>query len=207
MARSDDLHSLPPDLPVPVDDGACAHLPGMELPDLALPSTSGRQVGLGALGPGWTILYCYPRTGTPDQDPPGGLAAWDSIPGARGCTPQSCAYRDHHRDLQALGAQVFGLSTQTTAYQREMATRLHLPFEVLSDADLRFAAALRLPTFTVAGQTVIQRLTLLTRGGRIEACFYPVFPPDADAVRVEEWLRAHVSLTAAGSSACPARRA
>jgi peroxiredoxin len=177
----------------------------MELPDLALPSTAGRQVGLGSLGPGWTILYCYPRTGTPDQDPPGGLAAWDSIPGARGCTPQSCAYRDHHRDLQALGAQVFGLSTQTTDYQREMATRLHLPFEVLSDADLRFAAALRLPTFTVAGQTLIKRLTLLTRGGRIEACFYPVFPPDADAARVEEWLRAHASTASPSNSSITGR--
>jgi peroxiredoxin len=189
MSRADDLHSLPPDLPVPVDDGACDHLPGLELPDLALAATSGRAVELRSLGPGWTVLYCYPRTGLPDQDPPGGLAAWDSIPGARGCTPQSCSYRDHHEELRDLGAQVFGLSTQTTDYQREMATRLHLPFEILSDADLRFTTALRLPTFRVAGFTLLQRLTLLTRAGRIEACFYPVFPPDADAPRVVEWLR------------------
>ena len=190
MTRSDDLYTLPAGLPVPVDDGACDHLPGLELPDLALPATSGRAVELRSLGPGWTVLYCYPRTGVPDEDPPGGLAAWDAIPGARGCTPQSCSYRDHHGELRDLGAQVFGLSTQTTSYQREMADRLHLPFAVLSDAELRFATALRLPTFTVAGFTLIQRLTLLVRGGRIDKFFYPVFPSDADAPRVVEWLRA-----------------
>jgi peroxiredoxin len=189
MTRSDDIYSLPADLPVPIDDGACDHLPGMELPDLALPATSGRQVELRSLGSGWTVLYCYPRTGVPGQDLPGGFVAWDAIPGARGCTPQSCSYRDHHQELRELDAQVFGLSTQTTDYQREMALRLHLPFEVLSDAGLRFATALRLPTFTVAGFTLIQRLTLLTRGGRIETCFYPVFPSDSDAPRVVEWLR------------------
>jgi peroxiredoxin len=189
MNRSDDLYSLPADLPVPVDDGACDHLPGLELPDLVLPATSGRQVELRSLGPGWTVLYCYPRTGLPDQDPPGGIPGWDAIPGARGCTPQACSYRDHHREIRELGAQVFGLSTQPTEYQREMATRLHLPFEVLSDADFRFTRALRLPTFTVAGFTLIQRLTLVLRRGRIEACFYPVFPPDADAPRVVEWLQ------------------
>lgn len=188
MARSDDLHRLPDDLPVPVDDGACNHLPGMELPDLELPSTRGRLVPIRRLGEGYAIFYFYPRTGLPDQDPPGGLAAWDSIPGARGCTPQACAYRDHHQELRERDAQVFGVSTQTTAYQREMAERLHLPFEVLSDAGLALARALRLPTFTVSGIEVIRRLTLITRGGRIEACFYPVFPPDADAGRILEWI-------------------
>ena len=189
MPRSDDLHRLPDGLPVPVDDGACAHLPGMALPPLALRSTAGGTVRLDRLGPGAAIIYCYPRTGLPDQDPPGGLAAWDAVPGARGCTPQSCAYRDRHREIAAAGAVVFGLSTQPTDYQSEAAARLHLPFALLSDADLRFARALRLPTFTVAGMEVIQRLTLLTRGGRIEAVHYPVFPPDADAARALAWLR------------------
>jgi len=184
MTRSDDLYALPADLPIPEDDGACAHLPGLPLPDVALPSTRGREVSLPKLAADWLVIYCYPRTGQPDRDPPGGLAAWDSIPGARGCTPQSCSYRDHYQELRALGAEVFGLSTQDTAYQNEAATRLHLPFELLSDADLRFTTALRLPTFTVAGITVIKRLTLIARHGRIETCFYPVFPPDADAPRV-----------------------
>jgi peroxiredoxin len=194
MTRSDDLHALPRDLPVPVDDGACAHLAGLPLPDIELPSTAGRGVPLRRLGGagGYAIIYCYPRTGLPDRDPPGGLAAWDSIPGARGCTPQTCAYRDHHAEIRALGAEVFGLSTQDTAYQSEMAARLHVPFEVLSDADLRFTRALRLPTFSVAGHTLIQRLTLIARLGRIEACFYPVFPPDADAGRVVAWLAEHL---------------
>jgi peroxiredoxin len=171
-----------------MDDGACDHLIGLELPDLSLPSIRGREVSLRDLGPGWTVLYAYPRTGLPDQEPPGGLAAWDSIPGARGCTPQSCSYRDHHQELRALGAQVFGVSTQSSEYQREMTERLHLPFEVLSDERLEFTRALRLPTFTVEGIEVLKRLTLITRAGRIEACFYPVFPPDADAERVLRWL-------------------
>ena len=160
----------------------------MELPDLELPSTAGRLVPIRRLGEGYLVFYFYPRTGLPDQYPPGGLAAWDSIPGARGCTPQACAYRDHHLELRERGAQVFGVSTQTTEYQKEMAERLHLPFEVLSDAGLELARALRLPTFAVAGIEVIRRLTLITRGGKIEACFYPVFPPDTDAVHVVEWI-------------------
>ncbi|HKQ97364.1 MAG TPA: peroxiredoxin [Candidatus Polarisedimenticolia bacterium] len=190
MPRSDDLNRLPDNLPVPVDDGACDHLPGMALPPVALQSTAGGSVRVDRLGPGAAVLYCYPRTGLPDQDPPGGLAAWDSIPGARGCTPQSCGYRDRNREIVAAGGKVFGLSTQTTDYQLEAATRLHLPFALLSDADLKFTRALRLPTFEVAGFTLIQRLTLLTRDGRIESVFYPVFPPDADAGRSLAWLRA-----------------
>lgn len=190
MPRSDDLNRLPDNLPVPVDDGACDHLPGMALPPVSLASTAGGSVRVDRLGPGAAVIYCYPRTGLPDQDPPGGLAAWDSIPGARGCTPQSCGYRDRHHELVAAGGKVFGLSTQTTDYQSEAATRLRLPFALLSDAELRFARALRLPTFEVAGFTVIQRLTLLTRDGRIESVFYPVFPPDADAERALAWLRA-----------------
>ncbi len=190
MPRSDDLHRLPDGLPVPVDDGACAHLPGMKMPRLSLESTEGGSVRVDRLGPGAAIIYCYPRTGLPDQDPPGGLAAWDAIPGARGCTPQSCAYRDLHRELTDSGAVVFGLSMQTTAYQAEAAARLHLPFALLSDSETRFARALRLPTFRVAGMELIRRLTLLTRGGRIEAVHYPVFPPDADAARALAWVRA-----------------
>jgi peroxiredoxin len=182
----DDLYTLPPDLPVPVDDGAADHLTGLRLPAIALPSTSGRQINLQDLGTGWTVLYCYPRTGRPDEPGP---PAWDAIPGARGCTPQACSYRDHHAELGALDARVFGISTQTTAYQREMTQRLHLPYQVLSDADFRLTDALRLPTFEAGGMRLLKRLTLLVLGGRIEACFYPVFPPDADADRVLDWLR------------------
>lgn len=185
MARTD-FYNLPDDLPVPVDDGAARHLPGRRLPALALPSTAGRQVRLDALGGGWTVLYCYPRTGRPD-DP--GPPAWDAIPGARGCTPQACSYRDHHAELRGLGARVFGVSTQPTAYQQEMAQRLHLPYEVLSDAEFQLTEALALPTFEAGGMRLLKRLTLLVHAGRIEACFYPVFPPDADAEHVLAWLR------------------
>jgi peroxiredoxin len=189
VPRHDDVYELPRDLPVPVDDGACAHLPGLGLPAVALPSTAGRLVDLAAL-PGRTVVYVYPRTGRPDQDPPRG---WSEIPGARGCTPQSCAFRDHHAELAALGARVFGLSTQDTAYQREAVERLHLPFELLSDDRLRFARALRLPTFEVEGMTLIRRLTLIGDGGRIAKVFYPVFPPDRNAGDVIAWLSAHPS--------------
>jgi len=186
MAR--DLGTLPADLPVPVDDGACYHLPGMTVPAVALPSTAGRSVLLAETGRPRTVVYIYPRTGEPDKPSPEG---WDQIPGARGCTPQSCSFRDHHKELLELGAEVFGLSSQTTAYQQEMALRLHLPFEVLSDADLHFASALRLPTFKVEGMTLIRRLTLVLRGGRIEHVFYPIFPPDQSAEQTIAWLRAH----------------
>jgi peroxiredoxin len=186
MAR--ELESLPAGLPVPVDDGACDHLPGMTVPAMALPSTAGRSVVLAQTGRPRTVVYVYPRTGEPHKPSPEG---WDQIPGARGCTPQSCSFRDHHQELLALGAELFGLSSQTTAYQQEMAVRLHLPFEVLSDADLRFAQALRLPTFQVAGMTLIKRLTLILQGGRIEQVLYPVFPPDQSAAQTIAWLRAH----------------
>jgi peroxiredoxin len=179
---------LPSDLPRPVDDGACDHLPGLPLPPIRRPSTAGRLVDLAALGAGRTVIYCYPRTGRPGEPLPDG---WDAIPGARGCTPQSCAFRDHHRELAALGAEVYGLSTQTTEYQREMAERLHLPFEVLSDADCAFVDALRLPTFEASGMRLVKRLTLIVRDGRIEHVFYPVFPPDASADEVIDWLKRH----------------
>jgi peroxiredoxin len=186
MPRSDNLYELPANLPVPVDDGACAHLTGVPLPPIPLTSTSGHIVDLSNL-PGWTIVYCYPRTGRPDQELPKG---WNDIPGARGCTPQSCAFRDHHRELQALGARVFGLSTQATEYQQEAVQRLHLPFELLSDAALVFATALRLPMFDVESMTLIKRLTLIISDGRIEKVLYPVFPPDKNAEHVIAWLSA-----------------
>lgn len=188
MSRSDNLYALPAGLPVPVDDGACKHLPGMAWPSISLASTAGRLVSLAAEPARWLVVYFYPRTGLPDQDPPGGLQAWDSIPGARGCTPQACSYRDHRSELARFGAQVFGVSTQDTTYQQEVVDRLHLPYELLSDSRLELANALRLPTFSVAGHTVIKRLTLIGRGGRIEACFYPVFPPDADAANVIRYI-------------------
>lgn len=184
MARSDNIYELPKDLPVPIDDGACDHLGGMKLPSIALSSTAGRTVDLAALT-GRTVIYCYPRTGRPDQEPPQG---WNEIPGARGCTPQSCAFRDHYRELQSLGAQVFGLSAQETDYQREAVERLHLPFELLSDAELNFADAVGLPTFEVDSLTLIKRLTLIIRDGTIEKVFYPVFPPDENAEHVIGWL-------------------
>jgi peroxiredoxin len=184
MARSDNVYDLPPDLPVPADDGQCDHLVGMQVPPVALPSTAGRTVVLSNL-PGVTVVYCYPRTGRPGEASPAG---WDEIPGARGCTPQSCAFRDHYSELQRLGAEVFGLSTQATEYQREAAERLHLPLELLSDAGLDFAAALRLPTFNVGAMTLIKRLTLIIRDGQIVKVFYPVFPPDKNAEEVIRWL-------------------
>jgi peroxiredoxin len=186
--RSDNLYELPKDLPVPQDDGACAHLAGMRLPQIALPSTAGRKVDISWL-PGRTVVYIYPRTGRPDQEL---LPGWNEIPGARGCTPQSCAFRDHHGDLKRAGAaQVFGLSTQDTAYQREAAERLHLPFELLSDERLELARALKLPTFEIAGMTLIKRMALIARDGSIEKVFYPVFPPDRNAGDVLDWLLAN----------------
>jgi peroxiredoxin len=179
---------LPSDLPRPIDDGACDHLVGLAMPPLRLPSTAGRLVDLEALTAPRTVIYCYPRTGRPGEPLPDG---WDMIPGARGCTPQSCAFRDHHSELADLGADVYGLSTQTTGYQREMAQRLHLPFEVLSDASLALVEALRLPTFEVDGMRLVKRLTLIVRDQRIEHVFYPVFPPDESADQVASWLKRH----------------
>jgi len=182
-----DLDTLPAGLPVPEDDGACDHLAGMAVPSIGLPSTRGGSIRLDT-APGRSVVYAYPRTGEPDKP---SLPGWDMIPGARGCTPQSCAFRDHHQELRDLGAEVFGLSSQTMAYQQEAADRLHLPFALLSDADLRFAEALRLPTFEVAGMTLIKRLTLILRDSRIEHVMYPVFPSDRNAQDVIDWLRAH----------------
>jgi peroxiredoxin len=184
MPRADNIYRLPEDLPVPIDDGACDHLAGMRVPSIALHSTAGRVVDLATLR-GRTVVYCYPRTGRPDVEPPKG---WNEIPGARGCTPESCAFRDHFNELKSLGANVFGLSAQTTEDQREAAERLHLPFELLSDGNLTFAKALRLPIFQVESTTLIKRLTLILGDGRIEKVFYPVFPPDRHAEEVATWL-------------------
>ncbi|HEY7485025.1 MAG TPA: peroxiredoxin [Streptosporangiaceae bacterium] len=185
----DNLTELPGDLPVPVDDGGAAHLPGLAMPALELATTKGGTMRVDEVPAGHTrlVLYAYPRTGRPDTPVPG---EWDAIPGARGCTPESCGFRDHSADLAAAGAAVAGLSTQDTAYQAEAAERLHLPFPLLSDADLRLARALRLPTFEFDGETLIKRLTLVVRDGVIEHAFYPVFPPDGHAAEVLAWLRA-----------------
>jgi peroxiredoxin len=191
--RSDDLYTLPPDLPVPVDDGACRHLIGLAIPPVALASTADRLVRLDEPYSGATVIFCYPRMGRPDQDPLGGWEVWNAIPGARGCTPQACAYRDHYLQLQTLQARVFGVSTQAAADQREAVERLRLPFELLSDAELTLTRALSLPSFEHAGLTLLKRLTLIVEGGRIAVCFYPVFPSSADAPRALTWLRAHMT--------------
>ncbi len=184
MARSDDLHALPEGLPVPVDDGACAHLPGARLASVQLVSTRARRVDLSTIA-SLVVIYAYPRTGVPDRDPPAG---WDLIPGARGCTPQSCAYRDHFAELRAYGACVYGLATNPPDYQREAAERLHLPFELLSDEHFALTEAMRLPTFDIAGMRLLRRFTLIARDGVIERVHYPVFPTDGDAAKVLEYL-------------------
>jgi peroxiredoxin len=176
-------------IPAPVDDGAARHLEGMKVPDLGLPATDGTSVSLGGID-GRVVVFAYPRTGVPGQ-----IALvddWDMIPGARGCTPQTCAFRDLHKELAASGARrVFGLSSQDTAYQREAAERLHLPFPLLSDEKLALTRALRLPTMQVAGLTLIRRLALVVDDARITKVFYPVFPPDRNAPDVLEWLNRH----------------
>jgi len=181
-----DPTNLPPDIPAPQDDGATRHLTGMKLPDLALPATSGEAVILARLG-GRTVVYIYPRTGVPGIDPPDG---WDMIPGARGCTPQSCSFRDHFADLKRLGvAHLFGLSTQDTAYQQEAVARLHLPFQILSDEQLTLTRTLNLPTFTAAGMTLLKRMAWVIDDGVITKVFYPVFPPDRSAADVVAWIQ------------------
>jgi peroxiredoxin len=186
---NDDPNVLPDDLPVPIDDGAADHLSGRMLPDIALDCTSGGAVRLAGL-PGRTVVYAYPKTGVPGRALP--TSDWNLIPGARGCTPQSCAFRDHFAELLRAGAsQVFGLSTQDTTYQQEVANRLHLPFALLSDAGLKLTQALRLPTFTEDGEVFLRRLTMIVRDGRIEHVLYPVFPPDRNAADVLTWLRAN----------------
>lgn len=184
MPRSDDIYRLPEGLPVPEDDGAARHLAGSAVPDLELAASDGSSVSLARL-PGRTVVYGYPRTGRPDQEP---LPGWNEIPGARGCTPQACGFRDHHAELASLGTGVVGLSTQPSEEQREAAARLHLPFPLLSDAGHRLCDAMALPTFEVAGLRLLKRLTLVVEGGRVRHVFYPVFPPDRHAEEVVAWL-------------------
>lgn len=182
------LSQLPVGLPVPIDDGAASHLEGTPLPNLVLLSTDGETINLADLEGRW-VIYIYPMTGRPDVALPDG---WDGIPGARGCTPQSCSFRDHYAELKALDTGVFGLSAQTTEYQREARDRLHLPFQLVSDSSLQLKSTLRLPTFTVAGMELFKRLTLIVEQGSIKKVFYPVFPPDRNADEVLAWLRADV---------------
>ena len=179
------LYALPPDLPVPEDDGACDHLPGEPVPQLVLESSQG-PVDLAALGAGLAVLYIYPRTGKPGVPVP---ETWDAIPGARGCTPQSCAFRDHAGELAELGARVAGLSAQPLEDQVEVAERLGLPYPVIADPELRLGAALRLPTFEFEGMTLYKRVTLVLESVRVERVFYPVFPSDRNAEDVLTWLR------------------
>lgn len=181
------LTALPQDLPIPIDDGACDHLLGIALPSISLPSTHGECVDLSAIA-GRIVVYCYPMTGQPGISLPDG---WDAIPGARGCTPQSCTFRDHYQELNELGASVFGLSTQSTDYQLEVKARLHLPFELLSDRELNLTNTLKLPTFEVGGKHLIKRVTLIIEEGKIMKVFYPVFPPDRNANEVINWLQEH----------------
>ena len=190
MSNQPELHSVDwSKIPAPEDDGGARHLAGLTMPNIALPATSGETVSLAEL-PGLSVVFAYPRTGRPDEISP--VDDWDMIPGARGCTPQSCAFRDLFADLKAAGAaHVFGLSTQDTAYQREMAERLHLPFPVLSDENLAVANALRLPTMQVADMTLLKRLTMVISDGKIVKTFYPVFPPDRNASDVLAWLQAN----------------
>jgi peroxiredoxin len=186
VTRLHDPGTLPTDLPVPQDDGAARHLPGHRVPSLALAATDGTMVSLAALA-GRTVVFVYPRTGRPGEDPPDG---WEAIPGARGCTVQACGFRDQAAVLRGCGvAQLFGLSTQDTDYQREAVARLHLPYDILSDVDLALTRALLLPTFAVAGVTLLKRLVLVIDDGVIAQMFYPVFPPDQSAAQVIAWLR------------------
>jgi len=188
MARHE-LHELSPDLPVPEDDGAAHHLLDAEVPSVVLPATSGGQVDLAGASMDMLVVYVYPKTGIPGQPLPAG---WDRIPGARGCTPQSCAFRDSVQELGDLGATVLGLSAQSLDEQREFAEREHIPYPLLNDSEFKLAAAgtLRLPTFTVDGARFYRRLTFVARQGRIVKVFYPVFPPQENAAKVIEWLKA-----------------
>ncbi|MDQ2076246.1 peroxiredoxin [Marinimicrobium sp. ABcell2] len=182
MAKN--LYMLPPDLPVPEDDGACDHLTGSRLPSVALPSTGGSTVDLSA-EKGWVVAYFYPMTGNPDQPP---MLGWNKIPGARGCTTECCAFRDRHLELRRLGATVFGVSSQPFDEQKEAAQRLHLPFELLNDSNLALAGALKLPTFEHDFARLIKRVTLVLKDGVIRKVYYPVFPPHLNPTEVIAWL-------------------
>ena len=189
MAPSNNLNKLPKKLPIPRNDGAASHLVGKQIPRINLTTTDGGYFDIGKTV-GKVVFYFYPMTGRPDVPLPPG---WNEIPGARGCTPQSCSYRDHYKELVELGAEVFGLSTQSTDYQKEMVERLHLPFPVLSDAQLKLASTLKLPTFKVAGMTLLKRLTMIVYSGTIKAIHYPVFPSDSDPHWVINYLKSDMT--------------
>ncbi|MHB1469041.1 MAG: peroxiredoxin [Solirubrobacteraceae bacterium] len=187
MSAAGDYRSLPASLPAPIDDGGADHLTGIDVPSIVLSSTAGAQIDLRERARALTVVYVYPRTGVPGEPLPEG---WDEIPGARGCTPQSCAFRDHAAELATCGASVFGLSAQALDEQREFAQRERIPYPLLNDSDLRLADALRLPTFEVAGMRLYRRLTFIAVDQRIDQVFYPVFPPDRNAADVLASLRA-----------------
>ncbi|KAK4627109.1 hypothetical protein CLAFUW4_05113 [Fulvia fulva] len=177
--------TFPTDIPAPTDDGACNHLPGLKLPSIPLPSTAGNTVDISTLA-GLTVLFCYPRTGGPNETI---TEEWNQIPGARGCTPQACSFRDASKEFLTLGvSHIFGASTQGTAYQREVKERMHLPYQLLSDEKLELAQALNLPTFEWQGSKLIKRLTMAIEDGEVIKVFYPVFPPDQSANEVLKWL-------------------
>jgi peroxiredoxin len=187
--QSHDPYVLPPNLPEPEDDGVADHLPGARIPSLVLESSQG-PVDLAELCSELGVLYVYPRTGKPGVE---SLPGWDEFPGARGCTPQSCAFRDHAQELAGLGAVVAGLSAQTLEDQIEFAERTHMPYPVLADPELRAAQAMALPMFSIAGHRLYRRLAFVARRGRIDKVFYPVFPPDRNAADVLAYLRATVA--------------
>jgi peroxiredoxin len=183
-----DLFALPDDLPVPEDDGAADHLEGLDLPQQTFAAANGDPVDLRVAAEGVLVLYVYPATGVPGQPLPDG---WDQVPGARGCTPQSCAFRDHAAELAELGASIVGLSAQSVSEQREFAFREHIPYPLLNDSDFRLAKDLDLPTFDLDGRRYYRRLTLIAISGKVAKVFYPVFPPQANAAAVASWLRGH----------------
>lgn len=185
MSEQTNLEILPTGLPVPEDDGACDHLSGLTIPDLALRGTHGKLVELSVIK-GRLVIYCYPMTGPAEVPLPEG---WDAIPGARGCTPQACSFRDHYQELKQLNTQVYGISTQSTVDQLESKERLHLPFDLLSDENLEFTKALNLPLYIVGELKYLNRVTLIFEDGIITKYFYPVFPPDKNAEEVLAYLR------------------
>lgn len=185
-----DYTQLPDGLPVPHDDGSASHLVGLGMPPLTLETSDGQHVQLNSLGPGRSVIYLYPLTGVPGQPLPEG---WDDIPGARGCSTEACSFRDHFAQLRAAGVErVWGMSSQSTAYQAELVQRLQLPFAMLSDPAFALASALNLPTFSAVGHPrLYSRLTLVVRDNVIEHVFYPIFPPNTHAEEVLAWLEAH----------------
>jgi peroxiredoxin len=180
-----DLSKIPEGLPVPTDDGACDHLKGVLLPGVTLQTTSGRTVNLRDVR-GRTVFFFYPRTGEPSKPAP---PDWDLIPGARGCTPQSCGFRDLYQEFRILGFEIYGVSSQDSSYQKEFVIRNHIPFEILSDSEFRLTDSLRVPTFQYNGMRLIKRMAWITEEGSISKVFYPVFPPNENATQVLKWLK------------------